>query len=252
MACDTETKTCNSGPNEGKPCQTKKDCNPSQRGGNRKIKVFNLLQFAGAKSNNNALSNWDHDEPKKYYNTLVEIYGKPDIIVNQKGGLCIWYGKRNDYYHHLELKDEYVPHCVPAQHYDFFYTYVKIYIPPDVFPKVMAISGSIGYDGLKKLLYARCGSIEANLATLATVFNTIRGSNPSYPDAIKNKDKNKNNNKKMIEQEVKINQNTYKIQLEQPYFDYAFPNGCNSKQNNKENNLESSDIFNDLDPFNIL
>ena len=116
----------------------------------------------------------------------------------------------------------------------------------------MAISGSIGYDGLKKLLYARCGSIEANLATLATVFNTIRGSDPSYPDAIKNKDKDKNNNKIMIEQEVRTNQIKYKNQLNLPYFDYAFPNGCNSKQNNKENNLESSDIFNDLDPFSIL
>ena len=199
---------------------------PKSKKKKRRMKVFNLNQFGGNQEIESPLSNWRHNEPKKYYDELVKVYGKPEIIVNQENGLCIWYGKDTDYFHHLELKDEYVEHCVPAHHYDFFYTYVKIYIPPEKFSQVMKISGSIGYDGIKKLLYARCGSIEANLATLATVMKTINDQPTVYSTEINNKSNNKSTNRDFIIKQIKDNQEKYKDKLSLPYFDFAFPEGC--------------------------
>ena len=64
------------------------------------------------------------------------------------------------------IKDQEISHCVPAEHYDFLYSSVKCYVPPNKRLAVLSISGSINYDGLTKLLRARCASFEANIATL--------------------------------------------------------------------------------------
>ena len=52
-----------------------------------------------------------------------------------------WYidNKDNDYHHSIELKDEYVEHCVPANHNDFLYSYIQIYIPPNRLNEVMKV-----------------------------------------------------------------------------------------------------------------
>ena len=66
----------------------------------------------------------------------------------------------------IELRDESVPHCVPLPHRDFLYTFIKYEVSPDRFKDVLSLSGSVSYDPLKKLIRARCGSQEANIATL--------------------------------------------------------------------------------------
>ena len=40
---------------------------------------------------NNDLNNWKHKDAKSYYNDVVKLYGEPDIKVNLKNGICIWY-----------------------------------------------------------------------------------------------------------------------------------------------------------------
>ena len=64
------------------------------------------------------------------------------------------------------LRDEDVKHCVPRPHHDYFYSSIKFYVPKDKLLDVLKVSGSLGYDGLKKLLTARCGGIGANYATI--------------------------------------------------------------------------------------
>jgi hypothetical protein len=118
---------------------------------------------------------WQHATPKEYYNHLVELIGKPSIISLKKGGLALWlkgdldkvkfFGIPNCF-EEILLRDEAIQHRCPAKHDDFLYSYVYVDIGPDILPIIHSISGSVSYDPLKKLLAARCGSIEANIATL--------------------------------------------------------------------------------------
>ena len=191
--------------------------------------------------NTNPLSNWIHQEGKNVngnviqegpvfiYDKLVAKYGEPDILVNKARGICIWYidNKDNDYHHSIELKDEYVEHCVPANHNDFLYSYIQIYIPPNRLNEVMKVSGSVGYDGLQKLLYARCASLEANAATLAAVIKVINGKNVDYSNHIINRYTSYEKNTEFINKNIKEDQKKNGNKYKQPYSDLAFPNGCN-------------------------
>ena len=187
------------------------------------------------------LSNWLHQEnyhsngmkvkkgPVYVYDKIVEKYGEPDVIANQPKGICIWYieQKDGDVHHSIELKDQYVGHCVPAKHNDFLYSYIKVYVPPEKIRQVLAVSGSVGYDGLQKLLYARCASFEANMATLASVFLVLRNKDPNYVYQIKNRFASYENNLKFVEEQLKKNQKKYRKKINSPYYDLAFPDGCN-------------------------
>ena len=186
------------------------------------------------------LSKWLHQEnflsngkrvkngPVLVYDKIVELYGKPDVIANQPRGLCIWFVEQNnnDIHHSIELRDEYVDHCVPAKHNDFLYSYIKIYVPPKKIKQVLAVSGSVGYDGLQKLLYARCASFEANMATLASVFLVLNNKDPNYVYKIKNRFASYEDNLKFVRKELKKNQRKYKKEMDLSYYDLAFPKGC--------------------------
>ena len=186
------------------------------------------------------LSNWIHQEnrevngqiikkgPVYIYSDIVKKYGRPDVIANQPRGICIWYieQKDGDIHHSIELRDEYVSHCAPAKHNDFLYSYVKVYIPPEKIKNVLAVSGSVGYDGLQKLLYARCSTIAANMATLASVFLVLNNKDPKYVYQIKNRFASYENNLKYVKEHLRKNQKKYRKQLESSYYDLAFPNGC--------------------------
>ena len=188
----------------------------------------------------NPLSNWIHQEgyngpgyiveygPVYMYSKIVDEFGEPDVVANQPGGICIWYINQdnNDPHHSIELKDQYVPHCVPAMHNDFLYSYIKIYIPPEKLNDVLSVSGSVGYDGLQKMLYARCASFEANMATLRTVFNVLNNKNTNYGNNIKNRYSSYEKNKNVVRKELLKNQKKYKKYLNSPYYDLAFPDGC--------------------------
>ena len=113
-------------------------------------------------------SKWIHHRPKNKYAKFVRLLGKPAWCVNEPHGMAMWRprgGLTSLFDEHI-LRDEDVPHCVPAKHHDYFYSSVRLYVPPSKRRDVLRISGSIAYDGLKKMLTARCASIEANIATL--------------------------------------------------------------------------------------
>lgn len=111
------------------------------------------------------LSKWKNKLPKQYYLECVKMFGPADALSNKKGGICIWYDRGELFSEHI-LRDEQVAHCVPRPHNDYFYSSVLFYIKPEKVWDVLRISGSLNYDGLKKLLTARCGGINANYATL--------------------------------------------------------------------------------------
>ena len=192
-----------------------------------KNKYLNLKKKQIGGSNKNTLNKWYYQEnkiisinnkkikikngPVKYYNEIVKKYGKPTIIINKKGGLCIWKNDNKLFPHDmLVLLDEYVQHSKPKLHFDFFYSYLKIYIPPKKLYKVLSTSGSINYDPLRHLLFARCGSFEANFATLRIVFNIINNKSTKYSDNINNKDNEKESNEDYVKRQVINNQKNIK------------------------------------------
>ncbi len=122
---------------------------------------------------------WINQDAKKVYQTLKKVYGEPTgQSIDSKDKIVIWSRKSNDFkkrsyykglsncFEEIILRDESVKHNCPAKHIDFLYSYIKISIEPWILPSILSISGSVGYDPLKKLLYGRCASMEANTATL--------------------------------------------------------------------------------------
>jgi len=112
---------------------------------------------------------WRHKDAKKVYDRLVEKYGYPKFVDKYKGGMAVW-GRnqlKDTVFVRHELLDESIVHKFPTRHRDFLYSYINYDVPPEKLLDILSLSGSITYDPLKKWLRARCGSIEANIATLA-------------------------------------------------------------------------------------
>ena len=136
--------------------------------------------------------NWNHSQPKQYYDYLVKLYGNPNVLGHNKGGIAIWNTSMLDVdpltgmsniYKKIEIRDEEVSHKCPAEHIDFVYSYLNIPITPKQLEDIIKLSGSVNYDMLKQELFARCGSLEANIATLYMCSHIIMShidKNPKY------------------------------------------------------------------------
>ena len=111
---------------------------------------------------------WENGDAISYLQVGIDRWGQPEHLSKKRGGIAIWTKKqlKNTCFEVIELRDESVPHCVPLPHRDFLYTYINYEVSPELFADVLALSGSVSYDPLKKLIRARCGSNEANIATL--------------------------------------------------------------------------------------
>ena len=122
---------------------------------------------------------WKHKGPVKLYHNLVKLLGKANAISYQKHGMAIWarskkkiYGQRNIFEEHI-LRDESVKHNCPREHRDYFYSYIKVSVKPEQLPALLSLSGSVGYDPLKKLIYARCAGIGANIVSLKMALDIL-------------------------------------------------------------------------------
>jgi hypothetical protein len=114
-------------------------------------------------------NNWKHADAAAMLCKLTDDLGTPDVYDGVQSGIAIWRGRKvqNPHCaHEITLKDESVLHRCPAKHNDFLYTTLKAEIPADKVDEVTKLSGSISYDPLNTSLTARCGSLEANVATL--------------------------------------------------------------------------------------
>lgn len=134
------------------------------------------LEFVKQQFREHTPLNWKFNEPTEYYNVLVNMYGNSDVLGHEQGGIAIWnnslQGKIDvltglpNIYEKIEIRDERVSHMCPSKHIDFVYSYLKIPITPKQLNDIVKLSGSVNYDMLKHELFARCGSLEANIATL--------------------------------------------------------------------------------------
>lgn len=181
---------------------------------------------------------WKHNGPKEYYPKCVDMFGSPDAISVKRNGFALWL-TRGLFNEHV-LRDEYVKHCVPRDHYDYFYSSVKFYVPESKLCDVLKISGSLFYDGLKKYLTARCGGIGANYATIYLAMMVSEGkltinqvkSADMYPKMIRG-DIIPHNKLHKIMYNMKLSNNKqYAKQLKDDFAHYAF-NKCHSSSSGK-------------------
>tara|TARA_B110000208_G_scaffold191728_1_gene259805 strand:- start:1317 stop:2009 length:693 start_codon:yes stop_codon:yes gene_type:complete len=220
---------------KGEKCINKK-CKPIQSGGVKyfKCKTCNQKncnhQHGGEKKMlSKELNQWEHKDAKDFFDKIYEKYGFPYYAINKKGGICVWKNHvipEGDIHYKLVLKDEMIEHSMPTKHYDFFYSHVKMYIPPEKLDEIQRISGSIGYDPLKKEVFARCGSFDANYATLRTIFDILNDKQTDYVINIRNAYKQSDKNLNYLKKELKKNNEIYKHEMELPCSKLAFPNKC--------------------------
>jgi hypothetical protein len=127
---------------------------------------------------------WSNKNAVKHLLLSIKNYGMPSVINQNEGGIAIWnendlkdkkfFGKSNCF-QEMIIRDESVEHLCPAKHYDFMYNSIVVPVKPDQIKILSSLSGSVIYDPLKNFLTARCGSIEAILATLALCTDLLLG-----------------------------------------------------------------------------
>ena len=172
--------------------------------------------------------NWRNHRPKKYYARCVEMFGTPDAASGEPNGFAIW--KTRGLFDEHVLRDEDVKHCVPRPHHDYFYSSVLFYVPDSKLCDVLKISGSLNYDGLKKLLTARCGGIGANYATLYLAMAVASGKlsieevkkDEMYPRMIQEKILSYDEIKKRMRQMKRKNNKEYGKELAAEYATFAY------------------------------
>lgn len=187
-----------------------------------------------------SVSNWINHGPKNYFPKCIKMFGKSVYVANVKNGAAFW-KTRGLFSEHL-LRDEYVSHCVPRNHHDYFYSSVYFYIPKDKLLNVLRISGSIGYDGLKKYLTARCASIEANMATIYLGMLVASGKasikdvkkNDMYARMIRGEILPHNEMRKKMIELKKSNNKKYSKELKLEYATYAFDKCYSEPKNDRK------------------
>lgn len=178
---------------------------------------------------------WQHQDAAESVVVLTNKYGAPKILHKGIGGLAVWTADQlqQTCFVRIEVLDESVPHCKPADHRDHTYHYVNYDVSPEKFLDVTSLSGSVSYDPLKKLLRARCGSEEANVATLALAtqigegnltLNYVQG-NEMYKAWIQSTRK-PDNVKKLYDLLCYNIQNQKGNPVSDGYWPLAFPAGC--------------------------
>ena len=211
--------------NKLKKCEKDSDCEKKEGGG----KVVYKKDMSNIRYLSDLLNNWKHDIAKKYFDEVYSIYGFPYMTLNKEDGLCVWKKDAiptNDIHYKIVLRDEAIKHSLPKPHIDYLYSHVKMYISPDKLNAVQTISGSIGYDPLKKEVFARCGSFSANFATLRTMFDVLNEKNTDYKINISNMEKDNNSNLDYIKKQLKNNNEKYKKEMKLDCYPGAFPKDC--------------------------
>ena len=175
------------------------------------------------------VSKWKNKGPKNLYPKLLKLLKKPVFTANVPNGMAYWKTK-GLFSEHL-LKDEHIKHCVPSNHVDYFYSSIKFYVPPEYFKRFCSISGSIFYDGLKKLITARCAGIGANIATLYLGMSLVQGKmtiqdikkKGLYSKHIRGEAISHDEMRKKMMDMKRKNNKKYKKELQEPFYKLAFP-----------------------------
>ena len=129
---------------------------------------------------------WENKTAIKMHTNMIKMFGNPVGVISKVGGLSLWnekvmknskvFGMKNIFVEHI-VRDEKITHLCPKKHTDFFYSFIRIDISPNSLKDVIMLSGSVGYDPLKKMLYARCAGLAPNIATLKVATDIILNKN---------------------------------------------------------------------------
>ena len=128
---------------------------------------------------------WQSDKAKERLPDIIKEFGQPDYISKRQGGFAMWSEStlmsRGFPFYKIIILDEKIPHPKPKPHFDFLYFGYRIDIPDTILPKVLALSKSVWYDRLKKILWARCHFAGASVATIFEAIEIIEGKSQGTP-----------------------------------------------------------------------
>jgi hypothetical protein len=122
---------------------------------------------------------WINRTAAEYVSVVALRFGYPSAIDPTPKGLAIWKSIKlsNSCIDRIEVRDEAIAHAQPIRHFDFVYVFVNL---PRSFvtriSAVLSLSTSLGYDQVKRQLWARCNTVEGAIATLALASHIGNGS----------------------------------------------------------------------------
>lgn len=140
--------------------------------------------------------------PEEYAYKLKKVLGNP---TGYSKCSVIWEFEDKKPYIDVVVKDEYVKHTYPKEHYDFVYSRISLkpYIKAINENKVCdlkKVTGSIFIDTLKKEAWARCGGLTANDVSLAFIIDVLQ----NRTDATKNEYAKRIQNKIITRKELNL------------------------------------------------
>lgn len=111
---------------------------------------------------------WTNKPAQDRANQIASLLGKPTSIGKKSGGSATWINVSIDNCEFAEwhIKDESIPHLVPAPHIDFFYVSYKLKCPHERVSELLSLSESVVYDRLKSCVTARCHFMPANIVSI--------------------------------------------------------------------------------------
>ena len=176
--------------------------------------IWNYVSKINSKPN---INNFINNLPKEQYQQLVNLFGYPTIVRNERYGAVIWINK--DIFNKIVLADELLEDSDPILHYDFLYTVVIVKIPSKSFCDVLNSNQSIIYDQIKNELTVRSNSIGANVSILLMIMKIIDNPNNTinYKNELPNiiqQSKNSDNYKMLyneLKQRIQINQHNFNL-----------------------------------------
>ena len=121
-----------------------------------------------------SLKNWRNSDAVSYAEALIKKFGDPDEVTQTR---LLW-NSIEPPFDKTWIIDESIPHDFPKPHRDYVYSSMMIPLQSDMMESLSHASGSIIYDGLTKMVTARCGTLYANAATLGFVKKLAEGEIP--------------------------------------------------------------------------
>ena len=117
------------------------------------------------------ISRFQTEDTKTLFPILVSKFGQPNVVINQKGGFCLWFPNRTNpqsVYDSIILKDEEIPH---ETHNDCLYMTVTVDIPEEKMADIHNLG--LFYNRKNNELIARCNNLSNTSALIDKALTII-------------------------------------------------------------------------------
>lgn len=141
----------------------------------------------GQRGNSVAVSNIPDIKNMK---ELRQIFGLPDAVDREHGGIAIWSAaslKKAGYgfLHRVEIIDESVPSVAPVKHFSNIYIWVHIVPNNEQLNNILSLSKDFFYDRKKELLVVRSDCLDTAVAQASLMLLYVKGQ-VSFYDLVNN------------------------------------------------------------------